>query len=41
MIRDHVAQSVEIDVDDFNLTPFVEAGGLGKAVQVLVGSFDC
>jgi len=34
MIRDHVAQSLEIDMDDFNLTPFVEEGGLGKAVDV-------
>jgi len=34
MIRDHVAQSLEIDVDDFQYTPFVEEGGLGKAVQV-------
>ena len=34
MIRDHVAQSLEIDMDDFQYTPFVEEGGLGKAVQV-------
>jgi type I restriction enzyme R subunit len=34
MIRDHVAQSLEIDVEDFSLTPFVEEGGLGKAAQV-------
>ncbi len=34
MIRDHVAQSLEIVIDDFSLTPFVEEGGLGKAVQV-------
>jgi len=34
MIRDHVAQSLEIDIDDFSYTPFVEEGGLGKAVQV-------
>ena len=34
MIRDHVAQSLEIDIEDFTLTPFVEEGGLGKAKQV-------
>ena len=34
MIRDHVATSLEIDIDDLTLTPFVEQGGLGKARQV-------
>jgi len=34
MIRDHVAESMEIEMDDFSLTPFVQKGGLGKAVQV-------
>jgi len=34
MMRDHVTQSLEIDMEDFELTPFVEEGGLGKAVQV-------
>ena len=34
MMRDHVAQSLEIDIDDFDLTPFVEHGGVGKAAQV-------
>ena len=34
MIRDHVAQSLEMDIDDFSYTPFVEEGGLGKAAQV-------
>jgi len=33
-IRDHVAGSLGISVDDFAYTPFVEAGGLGKAGQV-------
>lgn len=37
MIRDHVAQSLEIDVADFDYTPFVEEGGLGKAGQVFGG----
>ena len=34
MIRDHVAQSLEFDIDDLSYTPFVEEGGLGKAIQV-------
>jgi type I restriction enzyme R subunit len=34
MMRDHVATSVEVDVDDFDYTPFHEAGGLGAAQQV-------
>jgi type I restriction enzyme R subunit len=34
MIRDHVAQSLELDLDDFDLTPFVEHGGLGKATKL-------
>ncbi|MEE8522425.1 MAG: type I restriction-modification enzyme R subunit C-terminal domain-containing protein [Thermoanaerobaculia bacterium] len=34
MIRDHVVGSLEIDVEDFELTPFSEAGGLGKATEV-------
>ncbi len=34
MIRDHVANSMEVELDDFDLTPFVEQGGLGKAGQV-------
>jgi type I restriction enzyme R subunit len=34
MMRDHIATSVEMGVDDFDYSPFVEAGGLGKATQV-------
>ena len=34
MIKDHVAQSLEMDIDDFSLTPFAEEGGLGRAGQV-------
>jgi type I restriction enzyme R subunit len=37
MIRDHIAASVEIDVEDFGYTPFVEQGGLGRAQQVFGG----
>ena len=39
MIRDHVAQSLEIEVEDFDLTPFVEEGGLGKAGEVFGEEF--
>jgi len=34
MIRDHVAASWEIEIDDFDSVPFVQEGGLGKAIQV-------
>jgi type I restriction enzyme R subunit len=34
MIRDHIATSLEIDIDDFDLTPFAAEGGLAKASQV-------
>ncbi len=30
MIRDHIATSVQIDMEDFDNTPFAELGGLGK-----------
>jgi len=33
-IRDHVATSLGITVDDFSYAPFVQAGGLGRAAQV-------
>ncbi|CAN5165020.1 type I restriction-modification enzyme R subunit C-terminal domain-containing protein [soil metagenome] len=33
-IRDHVAASLGISTEDFDYTPFREAGGLGKAAQV-------
>jgi type I restriction enzyme R subunit len=33
-IRDHVAASLGITVDDFDYTPFVEHGGIGKAYEV-------
>ena len=33
-IRDHVSASLGITTDDFEYTPFVEAGGLGRAAQV-------
>jgi type I restriction enzyme, R subunit len=34
MMRDHIATSLEIDLDDFDLTPFASQGGLAKAAQV-------
>ncbi len=34
MIRDHLAASWEIEIDDFDNVPFVQEGGLGKAMQV-------
>ena len=34
MMSDHVATSLEIDIDDFDLTPFAGEGGLAKASQV-------
>jgi type I restriction enzyme R subunit len=34
MIRDHIATSLEMTLDDFGYTPFVEEGGLGRAMQV-------
>jgi type I restriction enzyme R subunit len=33
-IREHVAAALAITTDDFGYTPFVEAGGLGKASHV-------
>ena len=34
MMRDHIATSLEIDVDDFDLTPFAGEGGLARAAKV-------
>lgn len=34
MIRDHVATSLEITMDDFDFSPFNTEGGLGRAAQV-------
>jgi type I restriction enzyme R subunit len=39
MIRDHIAQSLEIELDDFDYTPFAAEGGLGKAVKVFGGDW--
>ncbi|MHB8634966.1 MAG: type I restriction endonuclease subunit R [Fimbriimonadaceae bacterium] len=34
MIRDHIAASLTIGTGDFELTPFDQAGGIGRAYQV-------
>ena len=34
MMRDHIATSVEVTVEDFDYAPFAEEGGRGKAAQV-------
>ncbi|MDX9981174.1 MAG: type I restriction-modification enzyme R subunit C-terminal domain-containing protein, partial [Lentisphaeria bacterium] len=34
MIRDHIATSLEIEVEDFDYAPFAEQGGLGRVSQV-------
>jgi type I restriction enzyme R subunit len=33
-IRDHIAASLQIEVDDFDYVPFAQKGGAGKAYQV-------
>ncbi len=33
-IKDHVAAAMSISPDDFQYTPFVEQGGLGRAVAL-------
>ena len=34
MIREHVAASLAITTDDFDFSPFIERGGLGRAAHV-------
>ncbi len=34
MIRDHVAASLGIEIDDFDLPPFSQQGGLGRVHQL-------
>ena len=34
LIRDHVAASLTIEMEDFELAPFAQRGGVGKAYQV-------
>jgi type I restriction enzyme R subunit len=33
-IRDHIAESLTIDADDFDYVPFAQRGGLGRATQI-------
>jgi type I restriction enzyme, R subunit len=37
MMRDHVATSLEIGLDDLDYTPFSAEGGVGRAQQVFGG----
>ena len=34
LIRDHIATSLSIELDDLDYTPFNQEGGLGKAHQL-------
>ena len=38
-IRDHIAASLTVDEEDFDLDPFVQWGGLGKAQQIFGEKF--
>lgn len=38
MMRDHVATSLTLEMDDFDLVPFAEQGGLGAAGRVFGGA---
>ena len=40
LIRDHVAASMGIDMDDFEYAPFAQKGGAGKASQVFGERLD-
>jgi type I restriction enzyme R subunit len=40
-IRDHIATSLAIQVDDFDYVPFAQRGGLGKANQVFGKDLGC
>ncbi|MBU4444194.1 restriction endonuclease subunit R, partial [bacterium] len=40
MIKDHIATSVEIEVDDFDSVPFYDRGGLMKAYKVFGDQFN-
>ena len=40
MIRDHIAASVEMTVDDLDYAPFAEEGGRGRAAQVFGTGLD-
>jgi type I restriction enzyme R subunit len=40
MIKDHIVSSVRIEKDDFELSPFVDEGGLGKFYQLFGGETE-
>ena len=40
MIRDHIAANLTIEVDDFDLAPFVQQGGLGRVHQIFGDSLN-
>uniref|UniRef100_A0A832DJ95 DEAD/DEAH box helicase n=1 Tax=Ignavibacterium album TaxID=591197 RepID=A0A832DJ95_9BACT len=40
MIKDHIISSVRIEKDDFELSPFVDEGGLGKFYQLFGGETE-
>ncbi len=40
MIKDHIATSMHMERDDFDYSPFAEAGGLGKAWQLFGDDLD-
>lgn len=40
LIRDHVAASFAIEMDDFELSPFAQRGGAGRAYQVFGEELD-
>ena len=40
LIKDHIATSMHMDRDDFEFSPFVEKGGLGKAWQMFGEELD-
>lgn len=40
MIRDHVASSLSIGIDDLELAPFTQHGGVGRAVQLFGRDVD-
>lgn len=40
MIKEHIVSSVRIEKDDFELSPFVDEGGLGKFYQLFGGETE-
>ncbi len=34
MVRDHIADNLQIETDDFDSAPFVQKGGIGKVYQI-------